>query len=52
MQEMRVRCLGWAGKIPGEGDGSLLHILAGEAPRTEETCGLQSQGSQESDTTE
>ena len=27
-------------------------ILAGEAPWTEETCGLQSTGSQESDTTE
>ena len=36
----------WVGKIPGEGHGNPLHILAWKIPRTEEPGGLQSVGSQ------
>ena len=39
------------GRIPGEGNGNPLSILFWEIPWTEEPGGLQSMGSQESDTT-
>ena len=40
------------GRSPGEGNGSPLSILAWRITWTEEPGGLQSMGSQESDTTE
>ena len=36
----------WVRKIPGGGNGTLLHILAWRIPWTEEPGGLQSMGSQ------
>ena len=41
----------WVGRSPREGNSSPLRILAWRIPRTEEPGGLQSKGSQESDTT-
>ena len=38
----------WVGKIPAEGNGYLLHILAWDIPWTEEAGGLQSMGLQKS----
>ena len=38
------------GRSPGEGNSNLLHFLAWEIPLTEETGGLQSIRSRESDT--
>ena len=40
------------GRSPGGGNGNLLHILVWEIPWTEESGGLQSVGSQDSDMTE
>ena len=40
------------GRSPGEGNGNPLSILAWRITWTEEPGGLQSMGSQESDTTE
>ena len=40
---------GW-GRSPGEGNGNHSSILAWEIPRTEESRGLQSMGSQKSPT--
>ena len=49
MQEMRVRSLGWEDPLAKEmASGS--SILAWEVPRTEEPSGLQSVGSQKSQT--
>ena len=42
---------GGSGRSSGEGIGNPLHILAWRIPWTEEPGGLQSMGSQESDTT-
>ena len=49
MQEMRVQSLGWEGPLEKE---MAIHssILDWEIPWTEEPCGLQSMGSQKSDT--
>ena len=49
--ETQVRSLGW--KYPQEkGMGTHSSILAWKISWTEEPCGLQSMGSQESETTE
>ena len=42
----------WVGRLPGEGDGNPLQYSCLENSWTEEPGGLQSTGSQESDTTE
>ena len=51
MQETRVLFLGWEDPLEKE---TITHssILAWRIPWTEEPCGLQSMGSQESDMTE
>ena len=51
MQETWVQIPG-LGRSPGGGNGNLLHILVWKIPWTEEPGGLQSVGSQDSDTTE
>ena len=50
MQEMQVQYLGWEDPLE-EGMATHSGILAWRIPWTEETGGLQSMGSQESDTT-
>ena len=50
MQEMRVLSLGWGDPLEKE-MATHYSILAWEIPWTEEPGGLQSMGSQESDTT-
>ena len=51
MQEMWVRSLGWADPLE-EKMATLSSTLTWRIPWTEEPGGLQSMGSQESDTTE
>ena len=51
MQETRVRFLGWEDALEKK-MATLSNILAWEIPWTEEPGGLQTMGSQESDTTE
>ena len=48
---MRVQSLGWEDSLE-EGLATHCRILAWRIPRTEESGGLQSMGSKESDTTE
>ena len=53
MQETRDRgSIPGSGRSPGIENGSPLHILAWKIPWSEEPGGLQSMGSQESDTIE
>ena len=51
MQETQVRSLGREDLVV-KGMASHSSILAWRVPRTEESCGLQSKGLQESDMTE
>ena len=51
MQEMQVRSMGWEDPLE-KGMATISSILAWEIPWTEEPGGLQSMGSQESETTE
>ena len=51
MQETRVRFLGWEDPLEKK-MATHSNILAWEIPWTEEPGGLQTMGSQESDTTE